>query len=107
MDITGECEPTSLKVKVEELINDEEVELTNDDLLLESINQPIPLAKTYHVYNPRLSKELNEILGAMQLTKWQLKDIENYRAPSPKEISEPAQILRPRRNTIKRSRPPL
>ena len=38
MDITGECEPTSLKVKVEELVNDEEVELANDGLLLESID---------------------------------------------------------------------
>ena len=62
VDITNECEPTSSKVKVEELVNDEEVELTNDDLFLESIdrrrqlfNQPIPLAETYHIYNPRNS----------------------------------------------------
>jgi len=96
VNITGESEPTSLKTRVEELVNDEEVELTNNDPLLESINQcrqlfnrPIPPIETYHIYDPRLPKELNEILGAMQLTKWQLKDIENYRAPSSREVSEP------------------
>ena len=45
--------------------------------------------ETYHVYDLRLPKELNEILGAMRLTKWQSKDLETYRDPSPKELSEP------------------
>ena len=110
---TGECEPTSSKTRVEELVNDEEVELTNNDPLLKLIdrrqqlfNQPIPPIETYHVYDPRLPKELNEILGAMRLTKWQLKDIENYRAPSPREVSEPIRMMRPRRNPNKRNKAP-
>ena len=57
VDITGECEPTSLKVKVEELVNDEEVELTNGGLPPEAtdwpqqlFDQPIPPNGMYHIY---------------------------------------------------------
>ena len=39
VDITGECEPTSSKTRVEELVNNEKVELTNNDPLLESIDR--------------------------------------------------------------------
>ena len=39
VDITGECEPTSSKIRVEELVNDEEVELTNNEPLLELIDR--------------------------------------------------------------------
>jgi len=41
VDATGECEPTSSKVRVEELINDEEMEsMGKDDLPPETIKQP-------------------------------------------------------------------
>ena len=110
--MTGECEPTSLKVRVKELVNDEEMELMDkDDLPPETIKQPqqlfdcpIPPAETYHIYNPRLLKELNEILRAMRLTKWQSKDLETYRDPSPKEVSESIQISKPRRSSSNRSK---
>ena len=60
--------------------------------------------ETYHIYDPRLPKELNEILGAMRLTKWQSKDLETYRDPSPKEVSEPIRISKPRRSPSNQSK---
>ena len=114
IDNSSECEPTSSKVKLEQLVTDEDEELVTEgddsprvnDQSQELFDRPIPPPETYHAYDPRLPKELNELLGTMQVTKWQALDTEKYRDPLPEEILETNHIPKPKRNPTERKRNP-
>ena len=115
IDNSNECEPTSSKVKSEHLVTDKDEELVTEgddsprvnSQPRELFDRPIPPPETYHAYDPRLPRELNELLGTMRVTKWQTQDTEKYRDPLPEEISETSHIPKNKGNpTEKRRKPP-
>jgi len=112
IDISNECEPTSSRTKVEHLVTDEDERITIErqeppevnNTSCELFDQPIPPPETYRTYDPRLPNELNELLGAMQLTKWQVQSMESYREPFIEEISDAVCIPRPRKKNLGKGR---
>ena len=117
IDISNECEPTSSRTKVEHLITDEDERIAIErqeppevnNTSRELFDRPIPPLETYRTYDPRLPNELNELLGAMRLTKWQVQSTESYREPFIEEISDAVRIPRPRKEHLGKGRkqPPL
>jgi len=86
----------SRKVKVEDLVTDKEEQLLAKEYALEEatranrtlFDRPIPPCKTRHIYNPRLPRELNELLQSMQDSKWRTTDLETYRQARLEEMLE-------------------
>jgi len=113
-DNSNECEPTSSEMRIEHFVTNEDEERValEDDppkvdyKLRDLYDRPIPPPETYHAYDPRLPRELNELLGMMRITKWQVLDTERYREPSPEEVSEATRIPKPKRNLNKGKRRP-
>ena len=67
MDITGECQPTSSKVKVEDLVTDK-VESKEQHKRL--WDRPIPPPEPQWIRDPRLPTELNEMNAALWDYNW-------------------------------------
>ena len=112
IDISNECEPTSSRTKVEHLVTDEDERIAIERQEPPEVNNtsrelfdwPIPPSETYRTYDPRLPNELNELLGAMRLTKWQVQSTESYREPFIEEISDAVRIPRPRKEHLGKGR---
>jgi len=83
IDNSNKCEPTSSKVKVEDLVTNKKEQLLAKEYALEEatranrtlFNRPIPPCETHHIYDPRLPRELNELLQSMQDSKCRSRDI--------------------------------
>ena len=96
IDDSNECEPTSSKVKVEDLVTDREEQLLAEESAFEEttradrtlFDRPIPPCETRHIYDPKLPRELNELLQSMQDNKWRTTDLETYRQARPEEMLE-------------------
>ena len=112
IDNSNECEPTSSKVKVEDLVTDKEEQLLAEEYALEEATQanrtlfdrPIPPRETRHIYDPRLPKELNELLQSMQDSKWRTTDLETYQQARPEEMLEGQRAPRIGRTPNKRKK---
>lgn len=90
IDITGECQPTSSKVKVEDLVTDK-VKLQQRKLW----DRPIPSPKHQWVRDPRLPVELNEMNAAMwdHNRPQHMPKEEEYRHPDTHEVSATTKFI--------------
>ncbi|RDB19216.1 hypothetical protein Hypma_013737 [Hypsizygus marmoreus] len=101
-----ECQPTSSKVKVEDLVTDEQeeqmfkstqatVDDTSSNVSKRSFwDRPVPKPQFEWHYDPRMPREWNEMVAAMRVQEGRASpsDIETYRDPFPDEVSEPAEV---------------
>jgi hypothetical protein len=69
-DITGECEPMSSKVKVEDLVTDGDKEPEPPKRHRALWDRPVPPPNLQWISDPRLPKELNEVNAVMWDYKW-------------------------------------
>ena len=91
IDITGECEPTSSKVKVEDLITNKD-EIEHEPLPQTRLwDRPVPPPDLQWTGDLRLPTELNDVTAAMWNYNWpQFVDKkESYQEPDPHEVSKP------------------
>ena len=69
-DITGECEPSSSKIKVEDLVKDEKESTETPKRRKELWDRPVPPPDLRWTRDPRLPKELNEMNAAIWDYNW-------------------------------------
>jgi hypothetical protein len=103
-DITGECEPTSSKVKVEDLIKEEKEAAGPPEPRRKLWDRPVPPPDLQWIRDPRLPAELNEMNAAIWDYNWShfAPKGEEYRQPDTHEVSSPMEFIarmrdRPRR----------
>ncbi|KAG6873561.1 hypothetical protein C0992_008642, partial [Termitomyces sp. T32_za158] len=99
-----ECQPTSSRVKVEDLIADEVEECQRSaasaaettDSARSFWDQPVPPPDMQWAYDPRMPPEWNEVVASMVARRWAglfRPTGEAYRQPFAKEISEPLDVM--------------
>jgi hypothetical protein len=94
-DITGECEPTSSKVKVEDLVTEEDEAIKIPRRRRELWDRPVPPPDHQWMRDPRLPVELNEMNASMWEYNWPhfAPIVDEYRQPDTEEISEPTEFI--------------
>jgi hypothetical protein len=92
IDITGECQSTSLKVKVEDLVIDKVEKRGQHEKLWD---RPIPPPEPQWIRDPRLPTELNEMNVAMWDYNWPqfTPAKEEYRLADTHEISSTMEFI--------------
>ncbi|KAG6881583.1 hypothetical protein C0992_000700, partial [Termitomyces sp. T32_za158] len=99
-----ECQPTSSRVKVEDLVTDEvEEDRRSAASAAETTNsarsfwdRPVPPPDMQWAYDPRMPSEWNEVVASMVAQRWagSLRPTgESYRQPFAEEISGPSDIV--------------
>jgi hypothetical protein len=93
IDISDECQPTSSKVRIEDLVTDEDEEI--EPRMRKLWDRPVPPPEHRWVTDHRLPRELNELNAAMWEYNWQqfTPQGEEYRDPDTNEISQPTEFI--------------
>ncbi|KAG6893580.1 hypothetical protein C0995_016655 [Termitomyces sp. Mi166 len=96
-----ECQPTSSRVKVEDLVTDEEEQSAASALETTKSersfwDRPVGPPDIQWAYDPRMPSEWNEVVASMMIKNWvaSLQTVgEVYRQPTANEISKPSNIF--------------
>ncbi|KAG6894040.1 hypothetical protein C0992_007727, partial [Termitomyces sp. T32_za158] len=99
-----ECQPTSSRVKVEDLVTNEVEERRQSAASAAETNEsvrsfwdrPVPPPDMQWAYDPRMPQEWNEVVASMVAQRWagSLRPTgEVYRQPFADEISEPSDVM--------------
>ena len=94
-DISGECEPTSSKVRVEDLVTDADEARKTPRRRRELRDRPVPPPDHRWIRDPRLPVELNEMNTSMWEYNWPhfVPIVDRYRQPDIEEISKPMEFI--------------